>query len=145
MSDDRLQRNPLGPVGRQVRDNVKLLRTRRGLTHQQLSDLIQNAGRPIPVLGISRIENGARRVDVDDLAMLAAVLGTSPLRLMKAPDPDSPLSATDYLEHEEAIKGAIERIVEVVVDGVPLEQVLTYIANVVAVESLKRKGGVSDG
>lgn len=42
-------------------------------------------GRPIPATGITRIENGARTVDVDDLFTLAVVLKVSPLSLLLPP------------------------------------------------------------
>lgn len=147
VNDDRLQRNPLGPIGRQVRDNVKALRISRGLTHERLSELLRENGRPIPVIGISRIENGARRVDVDDLAMIAAVLGTTPLRLMY-PDrdlnPQNPLRADDYVQHQDAIRRAVEAILEVVEAGVDYNAVASYILNATTLELAKRKGGVTE-
>lgn len=39
-------------------------------------------GRPIPPLGVQRIEAGTRRVDVDDLLAFAAALGVSPVTLL---------------------------------------------------------------
>lgn len=83
------KKNPLGPTGEQVRANVLRLRERRGLTKKQLADLTAEIGRPIPPLGISRIEAGTRRVDADDLVALAAALGVGPATLLM-PWSDSP-------------------------------------------------------
>lgn len=74
------KKNPLGPIGERVRDRVKELRGRK--TYKELSDRLQELGRPIPPLGLSRLEGGARRVDVDDLVALSLALGVFPLALM---------------------------------------------------------------
>lgn len=44
-----------------------------------------DAGRKIAPSGISKIENGDRRVDVDDLTALAYVLSTTPATLLTPP------------------------------------------------------------
>ena len=59
MGDDTAARNPLGPVGRQVIDNVRQLREARKFTYTELSARLAELGRPIPVLGLSRIEKAA--------------------------------------------------------------------------------------
>lgn len=77
------KRNPLGPVGEAVRQNVKTLREEQNLSLAALSRrLSELVGRSIPTLGLSRIENGERRVDADDLVALAAALGVSPVTLL---------------------------------------------------------------
>lgn len=76
------KKNPLGPTGEQVRANVVRIREARGMTKKQLADRTQELGRPIPPLGISRIEAGARRVDADDLVALAVALQVSPVALL---------------------------------------------------------------
>lgn len=78
-----------GPTSEHVRRNLARLRKARGLTTYQLAKLLSDAGRPIPQSGISRIESGSRRVDVDDLTSLAAALGVSPSALL-LPPVDSP-------------------------------------------------------
>lgn len=83
MADEK--KNPLGPVGEQVRANVERLREARGLTKKELADRTQELGRPVPPLGVSRIEAGARRVDADDLVALADALNVSPLDLLLPP------------------------------------------------------------
>ena len=76
------KKNPLGPTGEQVRANVVRIREARGMTKKQLADRVQELGRPIPALGISRIEAGTRRVDADDLVALANALRVSPATLL---------------------------------------------------------------
>ncbi|MFG2759475.1 helix-turn-helix domain-containing protein [Streptomyces wuyuanensis] len=95
MADDK--KNPLGPTGNQVRTNVERVRETRGLTKKQLADRVAELGRPIPPLGISRIEAGTRRVDADDLVALAVALNVSPLALLLPADegPDPYISLTD--------------------------------------------------
>lgn len=83
-------RVPLGPVGQYVLRNLKRVREDHGLTYVQLAERLKLIGRPIPTLGLSRIENGNRRVDVDDLVALAIVLEVSPATLLLPPDPGGP-------------------------------------------------------
>ncbi len=82
-SDDKTPRVPLGPIGRYVIGNIQYLRRIRGLTYREMSDRLAQIGRPIPTLGLSRIEKGTRRVDVDDLVALAVVLEASPVELLQ--------------------------------------------------------------
>jgi 8-oxo-dGTP pyrophosphatase MutT (NUDIX family)/transcriptional regulator with XRE-family HTH domain len=80
--DDSDRRVPLGPVGRYVLANLKELREVRGLNYKQLSERLTALGRPIPTLGLSRIERGDRRVDADDLVALALALEVNPSALL---------------------------------------------------------------
>lgn len=52
------------------------------MTKKQLSERVAELGRPIPPLGISRIEAGTRRVDADDLVALANALRVSPVTIL---------------------------------------------------------------
>jgi transcriptional regulator with XRE-family HTH domain len=80
---EKEKRNPLGPTGETVRANLKRLRVNvRNLGYTQLSRKLDEVGRPIPDLGLRRIESGDRRVDADDLVALALALGVSPLALL---------------------------------------------------------------
>lgn len=76
------KKNPLGPTGDRVQANVRQLRDMRGLTYKELAERLTSIGRGIPLLGLSRIEQGERRVDADDLVALAIALGTTPARLL---------------------------------------------------------------
>lgn len=75
-------KNPLGATGEQVRANVERIRKAQGLTYKELSDRLAANGRPIPTLGLSRIDRGERRIDADDLVALAVVLGVNPNALL---------------------------------------------------------------
>lgn len=76
------QKTALGPTGETLKQNVRRLREGQKLTYVELSDRLAAAGRPIPVLGLRRIERGERRVDADDLVALAVVLGVNPSALL---------------------------------------------------------------
>jgi transcriptional regulator with XRE-family HTH domain len=66
--------------------NIKRRRKAHRLTYAELSTRTEEAGQRIPVLALRRIETGERRVDFDDLLILAVALGDHPVDLM-VPDP----------------------------------------------------------
>lgn len=72
----------LGPVGLIVARNVRRTREKAGYSYAELSRTLTDLGRPIPPLGLRHIEAGNRRVDVDDLVMLALALDVAPLALL---------------------------------------------------------------
>jgi transcriptional regulator with XRE-family HTH domain len=76
----------LGPTGRTVKAQIRRIRERNGWSLQDLSDRLTEVGRPIVASGLSKIERGDRRVDVDDLVALAAALDTIPNDLLYEPD-----------------------------------------------------------
>ena len=53
---------------------------------RELADELRKLGRPILPSGITKIEQGTRRVDADDLVALSVVLGVSPNRLLLGPE-----------------------------------------------------------
>lgn len=75
----------ISTTGRSVAANILRLRKARGLTVKSLSMRLTNGGRSIPPSGLTRIELGGRRVDVDDLVALAAALEVEPSQLMLPP------------------------------------------------------------
>ncbi|MFI7009982.1 helix-turn-helix domain-containing protein [Streptomyces sp. NPDC050145] len=76
-------------------ENLVRLRKARGFTVRGLGEALTKTGRSVPdASAISSIENGKRRVDVDDLVALAAALGVSPLALLLP----SALSPDDMVE-----------------------------------------------
>lgn len=79
-STDPTKRVPLGPTGKLVAENVK--RLRGPMQYKELAEKLAAIDRPIPALGLRRIEAGERRVDADDLVALAVVFGVSPLTLL---------------------------------------------------------------
>lgn len=85
--------NDVGPTGAQLAENLRRIRGERGLSTARLSELLQAVGRPIQPTGITKIEKGERKVDVDDLLALAAVLRVSPATLLLPPVADN--TATD--------------------------------------------------
>ncbi|QFS93782.1 hypothetical protein FIV07_23750 [Mycobacterium sp. THAF192] len=83
--DELRRKNPLGPTGATVAANVKRLRTKHGLAFTELSARLADLGRPIPPLGLRKIESQDRRVDADDLMALAVALGANPNALLFPP------------------------------------------------------------
>ncbi|SCL17693.1 Helix-turn-helix domain-containing protein [Micromonospora nigra] len=61
---------------------VRQIREARRMPYTELSERLGALGQPIPVLGLRRIEKGERRVDLDEVAALAYVLGVPPIRLV---------------------------------------------------------------
>ncbi len=102
---------PIGKTGLIVAANVEKLRRRRGLSLRKLSAELGRTGRPIFALGLSRMANGERRCDVDDLTALAEVLEVSPADLLL---PDAAAPARDHPAVREAgnLTTRIEQLVE---------------------------------
>ncbi len=71
-----------GPVAERVSRNLLVLRSEKEMTLGQLSERLSELGRPISISGLSKIERGERRVDVDDLVAIAVALDESPNRLL---------------------------------------------------------------
>ena len=65
-----------------VRRNIRRIRRSQDLTLDQLSDLTQAAGMKILRTGLSKLENGAMRINVDHLMVLADALGVHPAELL---------------------------------------------------------------
>lgn len=65
-----------------VAANVKGLRALRGLTVRDLAQRLGEVGHPMLPSTVSKIELGQRKVDADDLVVLAVVLGVTPNRLL---------------------------------------------------------------
>jgi transcriptional regulator with XRE-family HTH domain len=84
-AEELRKKNPLGPTGETVAANVKRLRNKHGLAFTELSAKLSALGRPIPPLGLRKIESLDRRVDADDLMALAVALGTNPNALLFPP------------------------------------------------------------
>ncbi|MEU4432513.1 helix-turn-helix transcriptional regulator [Nocardia rhamnosiphila] len=78
-----------GPTASTVAANVKRLRSRQGLNFKELSaELKRVAGWDISAVGVRRIEEGSRRVTVDDLMALAVTLRSNPNALLLPPTDD---------------------------------------------------------
>jgi transcriptional regulator with XRE-family HTH domain len=68
-----------------VSANVKTLRKSQGLTLKDLSGRLADVGHHMGIAALSKLELGDRGVDVDDVAALANVFGTSTDLLMRQP------------------------------------------------------------
>ena len=86
-----------GPVSRRVVANVKRLRNERSWSLDRLSEELRRVGRPILPTGLSRLERGSRRIDVDDLVGLALALDVAPIALLLPPTTDGPVQLTDEI------------------------------------------------
>ena len=84
---------PVGAVSNRIGQNLR--RLRRGSTYG-LADRLRELGWPIQQSGITRVERGERRVDVDDLVALALALEVNPNQLLM---PDmTPLTAAQDVD-----------------------------------------------
>lgn len=72
----------LGHTGRTVAMNIGFFRATRNWRLAQLSERMDEVGRPMTVNTLSSIENLTRRTDVDDLVAIAAALEISPSALL---------------------------------------------------------------
>lgn len=68
----------VGPTGERVARRLGELRRSLGLTLADLEARLGELGRPILLSTLSKIENGQRRVDTDDLLAIARALDVSP-------------------------------------------------------------------
>lgn len=116
----------IGPTGRVVGANVQRFRRAAGYSLRQMEELLRAAGRPIRATGLLRMEKGERRVDVDELAVLAEVLGVTPTRLLTPDAPDDRLTAIadlsvggllDYIEARYSGFGNVTVKATVTADG----------------------------
>lgn len=69
--------------------SVKRLRAEQRLTLDQLGKRLAEVGRPILASGLSKIEQGDRAVDVDDLVALALALEVNPNVLLMPAQADA--------------------------------------------------------
>jgi transcriptional regulator with XRE-family HTH domain len=80
-----MEKTPVGNVGttgKTVGENVARMRKTQRLSLKELEGLLARHGRRISFSGLSKIENGTRKVDTDDLMALALALDVSPVALL---------------------------------------------------------------
>lgn len=70
------------PLTRVVGENLAYWRKERGLSLAELSARMGDAGLPLNLNGLNKIERGNRGVDLDELVALARVLDLPPLLLI---------------------------------------------------------------
>jgi transcriptional regulator with XRE-family HTH domain len=103
----------MGPAGHAVIANIRRIRGLQKMSLQELSDRLTQVGRPILPSGLSKIESGERRVDVDDLVAIAAALGVMPDRLLQYADGSQmdgfPGMTKDDYEDSVAVAGRLLR------------------------------------
>ena len=90
--EDRKRGNPAGHTTQQVAANLRRARQSIGVDLRELSARIKETGRTVSPSALSKIENGDRRVDVDDLTVFAYALETTPAALLAAGE-DAPALA----------------------------------------------------
>ncbi|MDP9693017.1 UNVERIFIED_ORG: transcriptional regulator with XRE-family HTH domain [Arthrobacter globiformis] len=91
----------VGATGLTIRENIKRIREGRDMSWAQMSRFLERAGRPIAPLGLRRIEDGSRRVDVDDLMAIAVVLDVTPNDLL-LPQAGSGMAEVTGMSHRDA-------------------------------------------
>ncbi|HEU0257534.1 MAG TPA: helix-turn-helix transcriptional regulator [Microbacteriaceae bacterium] len=85
MGTERVRGNPAGVTQEHVAANLRAARQAIGMDVRTAARLMTEAGRKLAASSISKIENGDRRVDVDDLTALAYILRTTPAALLTPP------------------------------------------------------------
>ena len=86
-----------------VAENIADRRQHLGLSIAELSRRTQEAGHALAALALRRIEAGERRIAVDDLTTLAALLETTPTALLAPPEPQE--TSAHYLEEKTSLSG----------------------------------------
>lgn len=79
---ERQRGNDIGPTGLTLGANLARARKAANLSLKELSAKLDELDRKISWSGISKIENGNRKVDADELIALALTLNVSPLALL---------------------------------------------------------------
>ena len=102
METERVRGNPPGHTNQYVAGNIRAARQAIGMDLRTMSKLLTDAGRRLSPSGISKLEAGDRRVDVDDLTVIAYLLRTSPAALLTPPEEQTTLTGVpeSYLPEE---------------------------------------------
>lgn len=77
-----------GPLSAHIAGSLKRVREGKRVTYTELVQRLADLGRPIPILGLRRIEKGERRVDIDELVALARALRVPAITLLFPLDAD---------------------------------------------------------
>ncbi|MFF9087745.1 helix-turn-helix domain-containing protein [Streptomyces sp. NPDC014991] len=103
-------RHPLGDTTRHVGLTVRDLRERQGISTTVMAERLTALGRRIAQSGVTRLEAGQRRIDVDDLTALAAVLGVRPASLLPSGAPLDPCASGEHAYDNREISGPGPRV-----------------------------------
>jgi transcriptional regulator with XRE-family HTH domain len=101
--EPRQRGNPAGNTNAHVAANLRSARQAIGLDLRTFADRVKDTGRAMSPSALSKIENGDRRVDVDDLTVFAYILQTTPAALLTPTEGASPPAGvpTGQFNHEE--------------------------------------------
>ncbi|MGI8614686.1 MAG: helix-turn-helix domain-containing protein [Nocardioidaceae bacterium] len=88
----RRRGNPAGNTNAHLAANVRAARQAIGMDLRTFAERVKATGRTMSASALSKIENGDRRVDVDDLTVFAFILQTTPAELLTPAD-DAPVPA----------------------------------------------------
>jgi len=88
--ESRQRGNPAANTNAHVAANLRSARQAIGMDLRTLSERVKETGRAMSPSALSKIENGDRRVDVDDLTVFAYILQTTPATLLAPPEGASP-------------------------------------------------------
>ena len=82
---------------------MRIARQAIGMDLRTFSERVKETGRAMSTSALSKIENGDRRVDVDDLTVFAYILQTTPSALLAPPEGASPPTGvpSGQFNHEE--------------------------------------------
>jgi len=84
--ESRQRGNSAGNTNAHLAANLRTARQAVGMDLRTLAERIKATGRMMSPSALSKIENGDRRVDVDDLTVLAYLLQTTPAALLTPPE-----------------------------------------------------------
>lgn len=84
--ESRQRGNPSGNTNAHVAANLRAARQAIGMDLRTFAEKIKETGRAMSASALSKVENGDRRVDVDDLTVFAYILRTTPTALLTPPD-----------------------------------------------------------
>ena len=82
-------------MGDAVSHNIRAVRERRRMSQARLAARLTELGHPLLSTAVAKIEAGDRRVDADDLAVIADALNVPPSRLL--------IAETDRIDDQVAI------------------------------------------
>jgi transcriptional regulator with XRE-family HTH domain len=84
--ESRQRGNPPGNTNAHVAANLRSARQAIGMDLRTFAERVKETGRAMSPSALSKIENGDRRVDVDDLTVFAYILQTTPAALLAPPE-----------------------------------------------------------
>ena len=103
--ESRQRGNPAGNTNQHVAANMRAARQAIGMDLRTFAEQVKEAGRAMSASALSKIENGDRRVDVDDLTVFAYILRTTPADLLTPPgDSPTPTGVPESRYSEEELR-----------------------------------------